>query len=594
MSELVDAPNGVDKNPTKDEDKRQELKARLAKLRGIFDKVPPESLYDVLVDGLTGKLDGISLNGLETLVPAAEKGAKVFLDNPPPPCLNVSELKDEVRVLLEDLYRLSAEAGGTKEPKWDEWSFDLEQFATSLTTWLKKIWLCVWEYRTSFEKAHECLMAIQGFFETLTTPKFGCICPFSTLPLVVTFEDLSGNVVRVWQNLTSSVLQEVIFWTWRELFMSILIQKRPQYDNLIQGMIRDIEETYGASHHIILLGGSPEGYGIDGYYNDAAMDLEDSDIEEYEDVFDDAIGEFWADHWDGVSCEYDELKDILLTAARKFFVAHPTFHGYLTLCSLEPCRSELHKLLLENAPFSRAATFCALAVFQSRHSLNLMQQILATCSHLFEAHDAPFIRRAAACLLAHSETMEFGLKFMEEQLLDALQCIRIAFHDTFKLDRIPLALESLQEISSLTLKSPERTAKVKAWVKNILVPSASIADPFSLAAMVMGIPVMDDAGDEEEEDEIGERFTESIHVAEFDGLLENLTVNCNRPPLEDLCHINRRNLVKRLNTYLSLVDDLPQGARPKRYKLLTAFERAVFQELPWMRFSDVVSELKAK
>jgi len=83
-----------------------------------------------------------------------------------------------------------------------------------------------------------------------------CICPFSTLPLVVEFRDLSGRVIRTWQNLTGAVLQEVVFWVWRELFMSI-IAKRRQYEPLIKAMIRDIERSFGGSHHIILFGGSP-------------------------------------------------------------------------------------------------------------------------------------------------------------------------------------------------------------------------------------------------------------------------------------------------------------------------------------------------
>jgi len=73
----------------------------------------------------------------------------------------------------------------------------------------------------------------------------------------VEFCDLSGNVVRTWKNLTGTVLQEVTFWVWRELLMSMLITKRPQYKTLIQKMIHDIEGSYGASHHIILFGGSP-------------------------------------------------------------------------------------------------------------------------------------------------------------------------------------------------------------------------------------------------------------------------------------------------------------------------------------------------
>jgi hypothetical protein len=324
------------------------------------------------------------------------------------------------------------------------------------------------------------------------------------------------------------------------------------------------------------------------------MDLEDSELEDSDEVFAEMIAEFCSDHWDDVFEEFEELKDILMEAARTFFVAHPTLHGYLTLCSLEPIQGDLHAVLLENAPFSRAAALCALTVFHHSHSLELLQTILETCKHLFEAHDTPSLRLAVECLLRHPETMGFALSFIQEQLQDSLEAIKIAFQNTFKLDRVAFAMDSLSEISSLTLKSTNRTEKVKAWVKDILMPNSIAADPFSLAAMVFGFPPPGTEEIIEDEEDVAAHFLDASHAAEFDGLLGTLTVTSSRPHLRDLCELNRCHLVKRLVTLLSLVDDLPQIARPARYKTLLTFERAVFKELPWMRFPDVVAEFKAK
>jgi hypothetical protein len=92
-------------------------------------------------------LGDISLDALETIVSISKEEAEVYLENPPPPSLNPFELKGEVSVLFEELYRLSAEAAHAKEPKWEEWTFILEQIADSLTKWLQNIWLSVWEYQ---------------------------------------------------------------------------------------------------------------------------------------------------------------------------------------------------------------------------------------------------------------------------------------------------------------------------------------------------------------------------------------------------------------------------------------------------------------
>jgi hypothetical protein len=119
----------------------------LDRVKSIFDKVPSESLYDVLANGVLNGLSDMSLDALETIVSISEGKADVYLENPPPPSLNAFELRAEVSVLFEELYRLSAESAHAKEPKWEEWTFVLEQVADSLSKWLRNIWLCVWEYQ---------------------------------------------------------------------------------------------------------------------------------------------------------------------------------------------------------------------------------------------------------------------------------------------------------------------------------------------------------------------------------------------------------------------------------------------------------------
>jgi organic radical activating enzyme len=86
------------------------------------------------------------------------------------------------------------------------------------------------------------------------------VCPFTTLPICIVFKNLAGDIIKQWDTLSGVVVQDVIFWTWRELFMSMLWNSRPGNEDMIQRMIREIEQTYGGCHHIILCGGEPSAF----------------------------------------------------------------------------------------------------------------------------------------------------------------------------------------------------------------------------------------------------------------------------------------------------------------------------------------------
>jgi hypothetical protein len=94
----------------------------------------------------------------------------------------------------------------------------------------------------------------------LSLPCSSCVCPFTTLPICIVFKNLAGDIVKQWDTLSGVVVQDVIFWSWRELFMSILWNSRPGNEEMIQRMIREIEQTYGGCHHIILCGGESSAF----------------------------------------------------------------------------------------------------------------------------------------------------------------------------------------------------------------------------------------------------------------------------------------------------------------------------------------------
>jgi hypothetical protein len=300
---------------------------------------------------------------------------------------------------------------------------------------------------------------------------------------------------------------------------------------------------------------------------------------------------FYADHWEEMSDVYDDLRDILVQAMKTYFESHPTLHAYRTLCSIEPCHQKLQEKLLEISVYSRAAALCSLAVFRHTHYPLSMCTVLENTSHLFEAQDGDSLRTATSFLIKHSETKDFALSFIEKQLSEGLETARSSFFSTFKFGEAEDALQDLSTLSSLTPRSAKRSEKVQKWVKNILIAKSPLSDPFSMAAMIFGFDDHQDDEDGDEDDEDQSNLDRDPNL-QFDGAVEHISISAARPKPRDLCEIGRKYQVKRISEWLQLVMALSHELRPARNKILSNFERLVYQRLPWMKFPDVVAELK--
>jgi hypothetical protein len=222
-----------------------------------------------------------------------------------------------------------------------------------------------------------------------------------------------------------------------------------------------------------------------------------------------------------------------------------------------------------------------------------MRTVLENASHLFEAQDGVSLRIATSFLIKHSESKDFALSFIEKQLSECLETARSSFFWTFKFGEAEDALQELSTLSSLTPRSAKRSEKVQAWVKNTLVAKSPLTDPFSMAAMIFGLDDHqdDDDGDEDEEDQTNLDRDPNL---QFDGAVEHLSISAARPKPRDLCEIGRKYQVKRISEWLQLLASLSHDLRPARNKILFNFERLVYQRLPWMKFPDIVAELKSQ
>ncbi|KAG8832650.1 hypothetical protein FRC17_000917 [Serendipita sp. 399] len=497
--------------------------------------------------------------------------------------LDPQALKSEIDYLLE----LTNVEKTT--PESSDWAEVLGEIANTISSHLQDIWVFLSTEPAELRKAHECLLLLYDLFDNIMTRKNGiCICPFITLPIAIVFRDSSGAAVRNWESLNTDIFSEIMFWLWREMFMQVLLNNEEDEEEILHGMINELEERYGGCLHIILCGGSTKGFGIGDVYSDGAS------LDHLDDCFDET-DQFYPRHWgDDLYNVWEQMKGILLSRLQNYFQFHPTLHGYLTLCSFDPSRRDaLHKMIDETAPFSRSMSLCALAVHRREFSYLAVRTVLSRSSHLFASHDVQELVLATKFVLQIASTRAFAVEFMEKQLLKYVDLVKFAFIQTFKWDQIESSRQSLIAIAKLSSKSQDRKRKIGEWIRNLLEPQGfmdMLMSPFAIFGME------DSDEDEEDEEQAKEAdFWNTDPTVQFHGISRTTLVTRVIIPLNDQNSLDQIYIPKGLDLWLSLVKSnsahIPIEARKR---LLLSFEKALYAALPWMGHRDVVAALKTE
>lgn len=73
--------------------------------------------------------------------------------------------------------------------------------------------------------------------------------------MTIRFIDMLGKEVISWES-GGEIIQEVIFFTWRDLFLRIVDKRRPGNKKMLELMFHDIHSNFGSCLHLILCGGN--------------------------------------------------------------------------------------------------------------------------------------------------------------------------------------------------------------------------------------------------------------------------------------------------------------------------------------------------
>ncbi|KAG8826331.1 hypothetical protein FRC19_009114 [Serendipita sp. 401] len=490
--------------------------------------------------------------------------------------LDPTALRREISHLLEfvDAAKTTAQSN---------WAEVLEEALNTIASHLQDIWSYLSSDSVCLRKGHECLLLLYDLLDVILTRKNGiCICQFITLPVVIVFRDSSNTVLKQWDSLSPDVLDEVMFWLWRELFLHILLKNQDNGKEIIDEMITELEERYGGCHHIVLCGGDPKGFGIGNSYSKNIVQ-----------PFTDETDRFYPENWDEFDDIWNQLKGILLDKLQTYFQFHPTLHGYLTLCSYDRSRcNALHKMIDNAAPFSRAMALCALAVYQEEDSPRAVQTVLSKSYHLFESHDVQGLALASTFLLQVPSTRMFALGFLESHLINYVDMVNSAFLQTFNLDEVEQSRRSLVGIAKLPVKSAERKQKVRDWIRKLLQPQEfmdMLMSPFAMLGMD------DEDEDEEEEEAKVTDFWNTDPTFQFHGIARANRVTQLVAPLNDRTTLDEIYIPKGLELWLSLFKtQLAHIPADLQKKSLLSFERAICASLPWMEYGDIVAALQTE
>ncbi|KAK1221591.1 hypothetical protein PQX77_015604 [Marasmius sp. AFHP31] len=353
----------------------------------------------------------------------------------PTPSLQFRTKRSEISQLLRSLrYPSPPSASPYKRELLDE-------VISSLTSWFEVIWQVVYECKAEFEEAHRCLLFAWGTLAEIKELDLD----FGTIDRRggsggKTIKHFSGKTLCV------RTAERVLFWLWRELFVSLAAYRSKSEHGLakrqVAEMMLDVEEAMGGPRALerILHGGAgdkasnpweydPEDDNDDewedesDYNGDYDMDTEEegctseNDSERHSDTEDDEIGDddhfvdpacdctLHASHWSSkINNQRLFLRDIILERLNELFAVSPSTELYDTILSMtpdSPDKTERDLLeVLSRVSCSSSSNFAAsLEIYSTMKDTEKIVDLLDTHSHLLRPSDAKAYQQATKALV---------------------------------------------------------------------------------------------------------------------------------------------------------------------------------------------------
>lgn len=140
----------------------------------------------------------------------------------------------------------------------------LQEAVHSISSWLNKIWLMVYEFKVNFELAHDCLLyALKSLTVLEDSPAVGecvlyvwsllfansiylrrCRCLYNNMYVTLALKDRQRRTVKYFAFTGPRNLEQSCLWIWRDLFLCMLVEDRRSRTR-VREMLMEIEEIMG-------------------------------------------------------------------------------------------------------------------------------------------------------------------------------------------------------------------------------------------------------------------------------------------------------------------------------------------------------------
>ncbi|KAH9949186.1 hypothetical protein B0H21DRAFT_157497 [Amylocystis lapponica] len=495
------------------------------------------------------------------------------------PVLDLKAKKNEISALLEELHK-DAKRSFVKERS--NKSELLNEAVASLTNWLNDIWSVVYEHNVSFMHAHKCLLFVAGTLEHISSGRSGCKCAFTNMYVSVTLKRRSGKRVKTFDINGAHNLAEVLYYIWRDLFLSLLSTGSSRQISMIPEMLDDIKDLMGwNSLERMLYGGRkcPHDYDDeddeededeDDYFDDNESDYEDSEVWK-----DSAYTQpYYANHWsERLSSQMWLLRRHIQTALTAAFKLAPSLRLYTALLAISPdtafTQAQLQKYLETIATSCPEAFAAALDIHALEENTEALVALLNTHTHLLRPRDAASLQAAVTTIARTPSLHARALQCIEKELLETAHAIRAALLVSFSQLDTPANRAELAMILKLRPGAAGRQDRIETWADAVSTPGTNAPNPMAFAAMMMGLPLVPGMDPSEDADPLG-----------------YLDLDPHDPDLEDMREEFRPRIKQRFESW-SDVAIVVQGGDLIQQKVY----REIIESMPFLRANDVVEEI---
>ncbi|KZT74613.1 hypothetical protein DAEQUDRAFT_753988 [Daedalea quercina L-15889] len=546
-----------------------------ARFKAVYDSLPPDAQQTLIEKQLIPLLNHVERSHWKKALSRASDFQARHADIP---VLDLRAKRLEVNALLDELHRDSKRSFVKERSMKREL---ISETVDSLTNWLSDIWRVVYEHNVEFMHAHKCLLFIAGTLDHMISGRTSCKCAFTNLFVNVTLKNKHGKCVKAWDVSGVQNIEEVLYFLWRELFLSMLATSTKKQTEAIPNMFEEIDDLLGwTALERILYGGKKCPHDADEEEDDDeedfldVLDVEEVDYAESDFVEDMPPGPHPARHWSyHINSAVPALRDHIGAYLTTVFKQRPSLQLYRALFAISPEPETTHVELcryLRTIATSSSETFAAaLDIWAYECFSDEIAAALRTHSHLLRPRDAGALQHAIAIMGLEGPHKQRALQIMEKDMLDTARALRDTLLISFSHLDAPAHRTEVFNIIRLRQGAAGRQDRIEAWVDSISTPGTNAPNPMAFAAMMMGLPLVPGMDPAEDADPLG-----------------YLDLDPNDPDLEDLREEFRPKLKQRFEGWVETASVIPGGLL-----VLIKVCKEVMEMMPFLRANDVVDEM---